>query len=180
MPPKSLLILVEGDTDKILFDKIVKPLLKRKYHQISIQSYSNLGKVETNSTIKKSISKGDDYIFVTDMEKMQCIPGKKQEKMTEFNSIDDKSKIMIAIRKIESWYTAGISDDRYRELGLTPPMDTSKSGKGLFKQILEKRKLENKLISKIDFMEEILKNFDIEIAKQRNTSFKYFVDKHCL
>jgi hypothetical protein len=73
-----------------------------------------------------------------------------------------------------------LTDSRCRELGFESITDTSKSGKGLFEQILEKRRLENKLISDIDFMEEILKNFDIETAKQRNTSFKYFVDKYCL
>ena len=35
-----------------------------------------------------------------------------------------------------------------------------------------------KFTSRIDFMLEILKNFSIEIAKQKNNSFKYFIEKY--
>jgi len=180
MPPKSLLILIEGDHDKVFFNNVIKPLLERKYYSVHLQKYSELGKAGTNTVINTSKRKGDDYIFVTDMEKIQCIPGKKQERMTEFNSIDDKSRIMVVVRKIESWYTAGLSDDKYKEFGLKPLNNTSKSGKGLFKKLLIKRRLKGELISEIDFMKEILKDFDTETAKQRNTSFRYFIDKYCL
>ena len=179
MPYKSLLILIEGDHDKIFFDKVIKPLLEKKYHQVHPQIYSKLGKMGTNTVIDKFKNDGNDYIFVTDMEKIQCISGKKQERMTEFHSIDDKSKIMVVVRKIECWYTAGLSDDKYKELGFNPPVDTSKSGKGLFKKLLIKRRLKNKFMSDIFFMQEILMDFDIETAKQRNTSFKYFIKTYC-
>jgi hypothetical protein len=33
--------------------------------------------------------------------------------------------------------------------------------------------------SRIDFMLEILKYFSIKIAKQKNKSFRYFLQKHC-
>jgi len=175
MPQKSLLILIEGKGDKPFFDKVIKPLLVKRYYQLHIRQYSELGKEGTNTAIDTFKKQDNDYIFVTDMDKIQCMPGKKQQILAEFNSIDDNSKIMVVIRKIESWYTAGLNDDKYQELGITPPNDTSKSGKGLFKKLMEK----NGFKSDIDFMQEILKSFDIETAKQRNTSFRYFIDKYC-
>jgi len=178
MYQKRLHILIEGDGDKVFFNEM-RPLLKRGYKQIILRKYSELIKEGINKYIDAISKAGDDYILVTDIDKSPCISGKKQERMTEFNSIDDKSKIMVVVRKIESWYTAGLSDDRYNEFGIKPPNDTSKSGKGFFKRLLIKRRLESKLISEIDFMKEILKDFDIETAKQRNTSFRYFIDNYC-
>ena len=177
---KKLYIIIEYDQDKEFFDTIIKPLIQKRYKIVKSWKYSRKDKDSVNKRIASIKEDGDDYIFVTDMEKIQCIPGKKQERMTEFNSIDEKSRIMIVIRKIESWYTAGLSDVKYKEFGLIPPTDTSKSGKGLFKKLLIKRRLESKLISEIDFMREILKDFDIVTAKQRNTSFRYFIEKYCL
>jgi hypothetical protein len=112
MPPKSLLILIEGKGDKPFFDEVIKPLLERKYHQVYIKRYSELGKTGINTVINESKKKGNDYIFITDMDKIQCISGKKQDIMTDFNSINDKSRIMIVIRKIECWYIAGLSDEK--------------------------------------------------------------------
>jgi len=37
-----------------------------------------------------------------------------------------------------------------------------------------------KFTSRIDFMSEILKKFSIEIAKQKNNSFQYFVEKYMI
>ena len=176
---KRLHILIEGDGDKVFFNGVMRPLLKRGYNQIILRKYSELINEGINKYIDAISKTGDDYILVTDIDKSPCISGKKQERMTEFNSIDDKSRIIVVVRKIESWYTAGLSDDKYKELGFNPPVDTSKSGKGLFKKLLIKRRLKNKFMSDIFFMQEILMDFDIETAKQRNTSFKYFIKKYC-
>ena len=176
MPPKSLLILIEGDTDKILFDKVIKPLLKRKYHPVSIRKYSELGKEGTNSIIKTFIKNGDDYIFITDIDKAKCISGKKQEMMREFSNIHDGHKIIVVKKEIESWYIAGLENNECKEFGFDPPSNTDKLGKGVFKEMRAKSGFKNDKA----FMQEILRNFDIETAKQGNTSFKYFVDKYCL
>jgi hypothetical protein len=80
MPPKSLLILVEGKTDRILLDKVIKPLLERKYYPVSIRKYSELGKEGTNNIIKAFIKSGDDYIFVTDFDKAKCISDQAKSK----------------------------------------------------------------------------------------------------
>jgi len=178
---KTLYIIIEYDADEVFFKKIIDPLIQKRYREkVRYWKYSRRNKDSVNKKIISIKEDSDDYIFVTDMEKIQCIPGKKQERMTEFNSIDDKSRIMVVVRKIESWYIAGLSDDKYKEFGLKSLNDTSKSGKGIFKKLLIKRRLKGELISEIDFMKEILKDFDTETAMQRNTSFKYFIDKYCL
>ena len=173
-------ILIEGDGDKVFFDELMKPLLKKGYSQIILRKYSELINEGINRYIDAIGKAGNDYIFVTDIDKSPCISGKKQERMAEFNSIKDKNRIIVVVKKIESWYTAGFSDDKYKEFGIKSPNDTTESGRGLFSNLLIKRRQKSNLISDIDFMKEILKNFDIETAKQRNTSFNYFVSKYCL
>jgi hypothetical protein len=176
MPPKSLLILIEGDHDRIFFDKVIKPLLEKKYHPVLPRKYAELGKTSINTLINTFKENGNDYIFVTDIDKAKCISGKKQERVQEYSSIDDKQRIIVVKKEIESWYIAGLTDDKCNELGFEVSEDTCKSGKGAFKRLMEKSGFK----SEKDFMQEILKSFDIETAKHRNISFKYFVDKYCL
>ena len=101
MYQKRLHILIEGDGDKVFFDELMKPLLKKGYSQIILRKYSELINEGINRYIDAIGKAGDDYIFVTDIDKSPCVSGKKQERMAEFNNIKDKNRIIVVIKKIE-------------------------------------------------------------------------------
>jgi hypothetical protein len=175
MQRKRLCILIEGDGDKELFVRILKPILDRKY-AVVLWKYAEKKNEEINEYLNNEKYKQNaDYIFVTDKDKSPCVSEKKREKQKELNSLDDPSRIMIVIKEIDSWYLAGVKDEKWREYGYEPPVTTDKMDKGDIEKIRRKKSM-----SRIDFLQEILDNFDnIEIAKQRNISFKYFIDKYC-
>ena len=173
MYKKCLHILIEGDDDKDFFKRIMVPILRARYRPIVLWKYRKKKKEEVDSYLEKVKNNWDaDYIFVTDNDKLQCVPEKRQEIQSIYESIHDESKIMLVIRKIESWYLAGLSDDTCRELGFSPLCNTDKLGKGQFK------KLRNVCsMSRVVFLQEILERFDIEAAKQKNESFRYFAEE---
>ena len=85
-----------------------------------------------------------------------------------FSNIDTE-KIYIVIKEIESWYFAGVTDKKSREFGIKPMKHTNDLFKEEFNQLYHKI-----FKSRIDFMLEILKEYSISTAKQKNKSFKYF------
>jgi len=167
MSYKELYIWVEGNDDERFFKRIIEPMLQKKYDNIYIIAYSQMKKEKRKSFLKSIKSMGADYIFVTDIDKSPCVTARKEE-FEEFKYIIDKGKIVVVVKEIESWYLAGL--------------DTKKIKIPHFELTDDITKEEfNKLISgnsRIDSMLKILNNFSIEMAKQRNKSFKYFIDKY--
>ena len=119
-------------------------------------------------------AKNYDYICVADINNAPCVSGRKREKQEEeFKNIDE-NRIVIVVKKIEGWYLAGLDDDACKKFGF-PPFDTTDVfGKGKFKE-LQRRADFN---SRVNFLREILRYFDIETAKRKNKSFRYFVEKY--
>ena len=114
-------------------------------------------------------------IGVADMDSAICVSGRKQEKQREeFKSLD-KDRIVIVVKEIEAWYLAGLDDRTCRELGIDTFDTTDNVTKSKFDNLWSKSK---KFNSDVDFMQEILRYFDIETAKRKNKSFEYFVRKH--
>ena len=85
----------------------------------------------------------------------------------------DNDKMIVVIKEIESWYLAGLDNEVCRQLKINNFADTDNVTKEKFNALIPK-----KFTSRIDFMSEILKYFSIEIAKQKNNSFQYFVEKY--
>ena len=70
-------------------------------------------------------------------------------------------------------YLAGLDKSNSKKLGLPFFEVTDEIKKEKLNQHIPR-----KFNSCIDFMMEILKYFSIDIAKQKNSSFKYFVEKY--
>jgi len=168
---KRLHILIEGDNDKDFFYKIIKPLFCSRYRLVILWKYGKQSKEKINNYIVNNIDKeNDDCIFVTDID---ASPSKRLE---EYDSIRDQNRIIEVIKKIESWYIAVLTDDKCEKLGFISPETTDDLGKGRFKEFSKKSGFR----SPEAFMQEILKDFDIETAKRKNASFKYFIDNFAL
>jgi len=169
---RQLLIFVEGDDDELFFDKVVELMFREKYDSVSLIQWAQERKGKTDSYIKsiKSENWNADYILVTDMD-TPCVTAKKKKIQRRFRNVDE-DRIMVVRKEIESWYLAILDDGKCKEFGV-PSFRTDDVTKEQFNGLIPK-----KFDSGIDFMREILKSFDIEIAKRKNRSFKYFAEKY--
>ena len=169
---KRLFIWVEGNDDKRFFDKIIAPKLQKKYNFVKTILYATLKKERIDSYIKSIKAMGAEYIFLTDINSSSCVTAKKQKIQNKLKNIDEE-KIIVVIKEIESWYLSGLDDKASRKLGIRTYNVTDSITKEQFNSLIPK-----KFDSRIDFMLEILKNFSIKIAKRKNRSFRYFIEKY--
>jgi predicted solute-binding protein len=77
--------------------------------------------------------------------------------------------MIIVVAEIESWYIAGLKKEKAIEWKIEEIEKTELVTKEVFNQLYFKR-----FNSRLDFMQEILKEYDYELAKERNASFNYF------
>jgi hypothetical protein len=83
--------------------------------------------------------------------------------------------MIIVVKEIESWYLAGLDEKACRELRIRCFDNTDSITKEDFKHIYS-----NSIHSRrpeIDFYLNIIENYDIDTAKKKNTTFRYFCDK---
>jgi len=174
MGPKMLYIFVEGNDDERFFRKIVLPKLQKKYVSVKIIKYAQKHKkFEYLKKFIKSIkSIKDDYIYVTDINNSPCVTAKKQKIYENLDNINT-NRILVVIKEIESWYLAGLDANSAKKLRIKKVYTiTDTITKEQFNNLIPK-----KFDSRIDFMNEILKNFSLEIAQQKNKSLKYCIEK---
>lgn len=169
---KRLFIFVEGDDDDILFNSVIKPIFEKKYDWVEIIQYAEKSPKWRANFLKSIEAMNEDYIYLADINDVPCVSAKKQKIQKKLKNIDEK-RIIVVIREIESWYLAGLDDVNAKNLGIRTLSTTDTITKQQFNGLIPKR-----FDFKIDFMLEILKNFSLEIAKQKNSSFKYFVEKY--
>jgi len=177
----KLYIFVEGYDDELFFKHIiitkVKNLENYKNAEIKIIQYAQKPNNYIINYIKSIKSMNHtDYIFVADMDNETCITQKKQETIKKYENNVDFDKIIIVKKEIESWYLAGLDNNSLNKLKIKENFDkTDNIGKGKFNNLKP-----SKFISLSDFKEEILKHFNIDVAKQKNSSFNYFAKKYNL
>lgn len=171
MAYRRLLIFVEGPEDEDFFDQILKPYLKSRYKDIRFYRYARKKNELISNFIKSAKSMGD-FIFIIDYDKAKCKTKKLESIKNKYKNIEI-NRIQIVIEEIESWYIAGLSKEDQLSLGIKFQVNTDELTKEDFENFMK-----NKFDSLEDFKVEVLKHFDFEIAKKRNKSFKYFVEKY--
>jgi len=169
---RSLYILVEGNDDIRFFEKIIKPKLEEKYNSVEIKTWA-VQENKVDSYINSFNGMKADYFFVGDIDSSPCVTAKKQ-KIKSKHYIIDEDRIIVVIKEIESWYLAGLDEKKAKQLGIRNYVypNTNTITKEQFNELIPRR-----FGSRIDFLLEILKLFSAEIAKGRNESFRYFIDK---
>ena len=172
MSYREIYFFVEGTDDERFITAVVKPTISEKYHYFSYQ-YSGKSTKKIKDFLKsiKSINFAD-YLFLNDINRSPCVTAKKQSLKNRYKPKIDENKIVIVVKEIESWYLSGVDDKTCNALGIKPFQNTNAITKEHFNQLIPK-----KFDSRIDFMLEALKRFDIETAKKKNKSFKYFMEK---
>lgn len=169
---RRLFIWVEGEDDKRFFEKIIEPKLREKYDSVETRRYATLKKEKIDNFLKSIKAMGADYFYVTDINSLPCVVGKKQETKNKLKNID-KNRIIVVIKEIESWYLTGLDSANSQKFKIPTYSDTDKITKQQFNGLIP-----GKFHSRIDFMLEILKIFSVQIAKQKNRSFRYCIEKY--
>ncbi|RJS80423.1 MAG: hypothetical protein DRP84_12435 [Spirochaetes bacterium] len=172
MPYKLLFIWVEGDDDKRFFDKILLLKFQEKYDTVKVIKYAEMKRGKVDNFIKSIKAMGADYIYLTDINDSPCITAKKKEIQSKYKNIDN-DKMIVVVKEIEGWYLAGLDNKVCKQFKIDSFANTDNVTKEKFNALIPK-----KFTSRVDFISEILKNFSIEIAKQKNNSFQYFAKKY--
>lgn len=166
--------MVEGEDDNRFFERILKPKLREKYDWVQTIRYAKMKKGKINNYLRTFKGMKADYICVTDINNSPCVTAKKQKIQKELSKKIENDKVIVVIKEIESWYLAGLSEDASRNLKIRTYNNTNNITKEQFKKLIPRQ-----FRPRRNFMMEILQNFSIEIAKRKNRSFKYFIEKYC-
>ncbi len=176
MEYRRLYILVEGTDDERFIERIIKPLLEKKYHSVQLFRYAAQTPQKIENFLKSIISMKAHYVILTDIDHSPCLTHRKTLLKTKKIKIQwvGEEKIIVVIKEIEIWYLAGLDQGALKRLRI------SFRGKGTDSITKEQfdRLMSDKYVSRIDFMQEILENFRIEIAVRNNRSFNYFISKY--
>ena len=174
MEYKRLFILLEGNDDERFFEKIIKPEFEKRYDYVKLYLYADKSPKKIENFIKSILAMMADYIIMADINRSPCVTHKKKvvaDKKIRGKRVNKKN-IMVVIKEIESWYLGGLNPASLKDLGIKYSKKTNDLTKEQFNRLIP-----GKFISRIDFMQEILKYFKLETAKQNNKSFHYFVKR---
>jgi hypothetical protein len=168
----EIYFFIEGSDDERFINTIIIPILNEKYTCL-LYKYANMT-IQKRKGFLDSVNAMDfaDYFFLGDINNSPCVTEKKEFLKNICQLRIDENKIIIVIKEIESWYLAGLDENKCRELGIKYLRSTDDITKEHFNDIQPE-----KFDSRIDFMSEVLKRFSIETAKSKNISFKYFMEK---
>ena len=172
MEYSRLFILVEGDDDERFIERIIKHLLIDKYHDIRVWQYSRQKKEKTASLLRSISQMGADYIFIRDINSSPCISERKETVLHAFPHVLDAKRVQITVKEIESWYLAGLCDSDCMRLLQKPIHNTDSLTKEQFNSLIP-----SQYDSRIHFIQDILSCYSIGTAKQKNKSFKYFMER---
>ncbi|MCK4799109.1 MAG: hypothetical protein KAT05_17180 [Spirochaetes bacterium] len=171
MAHNSLIFFIEGVDDKRFFERVVYPLLKNKYADIRTYGYSQKKTEWVINFIKSINSMKHEYIYIQDFDCASCITRKKENTTNELKIIE-KNQIIVVKIEIESWYLAGLNEHSLKKIGIRKKItDTNNLTKENFNNLIPKT------MSRLEFMQRILGEYNIDLAKENNNSFKYFIGK---
>ena len=160
-------VWVEGDSDRRLFEAVVKPRLEAADVEVLVLTYRQRKTDEVNRKLLSMARQRFKRLFLTDLDSAPCITDRKEKAKDRYASLEDK-EIIVVCPEIESWYLAGLSTEGAAALKMKPPSSTDR----VTKQDLERMR-PARLDSQLDFLVELLKYFDWSTACQRNRSFAY-------
>jgi len=174
MALSKIYVFVEGHDDYVFFSNIIEPLLKKQYDDVEILQYAQMKKIKTIKFIESIIMLNFDYLIVADIDDETSIAHKKKKLQARFDSAS-YDKMIIVIAEIESWFIAGLTDKNADEWKIEKYQRTELITKEVFNTLYGRR-----FHSRIDFLEELVKQYDINTAINKNISFKYFFEKYIL
>lgn len=170
MPP--LYILLEGNDDERFFNRVLLPYFEARGFSVRIWKYACEKRKTTIQFLKSLRSQGLGFIFVRDIDSATSVRAKKEELVRIYEGLT-RERIAVVVMEIESWYLAGADGELLKRYGINPAFFASTDAltKEGFNRLIPRR------IPRVVFMQEILRRFHIEQARERNRSFQYFTDR---
>lgn len=168
----TVYIYVEGAHDKIFIDFILSEYVR---NNMGINLHPIPYAQKKPKLISKSIKSKfrHKYLFLSDLDSRThpCMTSMKKERFDKYDGLDC-SKIIIVKEEIESWYLAGIDNsfDKFKKWEI--PDSTDEIEKEDFDKMYKLS-----FDSKDDCLMEIARHYDINLAIERNDSFKYFLNR---
>lgn len=172
IPMNKVFIYVEGNHDKIFVNFILSEYVRNNMgidlHPIP---YAQKPPKSINKSIRSKFK--FEYLFLSDLDSRThpCITSMKQERFDKYDALD-YSKIIIVKEEIESWFLAGVDNSFDKFKGWEIPCRTDSIEKEDFDKIYK-----ISFDSKNDCLKEIAKIYNFDLAIERNSSFKYFLNK---
>jgi len=170
---KRFYVLVEGKDDERFFKRVITPLLEKQYDFVDIYKYSQAKDKKIRGFINSIQCMKAKYVYITDNDCVKCYKTQVKSVLDKHDCID-VNDIVVVIQEIESWYLAGLDKLSCKKLGIKDCVSTIDVTKEDFDRLKPK-----KFDSRTDFMQEVLKYFDIDTGKHKNASFKYFLNTFC-
>jgi len=166
-------ILVEGRDDREFFNAVITPILQKEYDHVQIWEYAGATIERRIGYIKSIQAMKADYLFVADINTSPCVTQRKAHLAESHKGMIDSGHMIVVLKEIESWYIAGLDDQACQELGLVSLARTDDVTKEQFQRMMPKQF--NDLV--VDLMGEILQSFRVQLARGKNRSFCYLMDK---
>ena len=168
---RSLFLLVEGRDDARFCREVLIPIFRRTFHDVRTWEYSRKKPSKTIDFIRNIGYMNANYILFGDMDRHPCVTSTKEDITAQFPVLS-WNRVVVIRRMIEAWYLAGLSEASHRDLALDRVRNIEEITKDQF----------NNLVGGSDehsnSMIEILKYYDVEVARRRSRSFRYFWQKH--
>lgn len=171
MAYRRLFLLVEGNDDERFVATIVKPKLHVQYDHVRTWQYAGRKQEKIEGFLKSIHAIGAEYIVFADLDASPCPAARKDQLANRFAGLS-ADRVFVVVKEIESWYLAGISERAGKALGIGRVGPTD----GLTKEEFD-RQIPRRFDSRIDFMLEMLKCFDLAMAGTQNKSFSHFLKK---
>ena len=168
---RILWLLVEGADDTRFCDAVLKPTFETTYDYVKTWEYSQQKASKTASLIRSIGSSNSDYILIRDIDERPCVTETKDQITARFSGLSG-DRVIVVRREIEAWYLAGLSEIACNELGLARVADVDSVTKEEFDRLVGGKG------EHTNTMVEILRHYDVEVARQRSPSFGYFWQKH--
>ncbi len=172
MLSRKLYIFVEGNDDSLFFSSLVVPVILNKYDAVEIIQYAQMKRDKVNRFLDAIVAFGADYLVIADMDDEINIQHKKRKIQSNFSNVL-LNKIIVVITEIESWFISGLSNEKTLEWGISSFDRTELVTKEIFNKLYGR-----KFHSRLDFMQELIKYYDYELASKKNISFNFFYDTY--
>ena len=168
---RRLFLLVEGADDSLFCQEVLYREFQTTFHHVQTWEYSQRTPSELVDLLRSIRAMNADYILFADIDEHPCVTATKEAVENRFSGLD-WGQIVVVRREIEAWYLAGLSASATLELGIDRVLEVDAVTKERFDQLVGGRRQHQTA------MDEILRYYDVEVARQRSPSFRYFWQKH--
>lgn len=164
-------LLVEGFSDQLFAERIITPILARRYKNVTVHKYAERKTSFVEGLIRSAVAMGGEYLVLTDFDAAPCITEKRRRLCARYRGLSP-NRVAVAVRAIEGWYVAGLPATCAQELGLGGVRDCDFLTKEQLRQRVPLRS------SELAFRVQMLERFQWDAAQERSRSLAYLRSRY--